>query len=85
MKSKECYEFILEEIKLKKIDFEKHIDYCKKYYKYKDFGTFYASHLAYIVFGGNKICDMYDYFGINDDNLITYIKKALKTLGVNYD
>lgn len=85
MKNKECYEFILEEIKLKKIDFEKHIDYCKKYYRYKDFGTFYASHLLHCVFSCSKICDMYDYFGVDDNNLICYVKHALKKLEVNYD
>lgn len=83
MKSKECYEFILEEIKLKNIDFEKHIDFVKKYYQFKDFTKFYPAHLLHVVFSLTQICDMYDYFNVNDDNLLVYVKKALKELGVN--
>lgn len=83
MKNNECYNFILEEIKLKNIDFDKHIDFVKKYYQFKDFTKFYLSHLLHVVFSCNQICDMYDYFNVNDDNLLAYVRKALKELGVN--
>lgn len=85
MKSNECYNFILEEIKSKNIDFKKHIDFVKKYYQFKDFTKFYPSHLLSIVFSYTQICDMYDYFGVNDDNMLTYVRKALKELNVNVE
>lgn len=85
MKSKECYEFILEEIKLKNIDFEKHIDFVKKCYRFKDFTKFYPSHPLSVVFSCNQISDMYDYFGVNDDKMLTYVRKALKELGVSIE
>lgn len=83
MKSNECYNFILEEIKSKNIDFKKHIDFVKKYYQFKDFTKFYPSHLLTDVFSYTQIYDMYDYFNVNYDNLLAYVKKALKELTVN--
>ena len=83
MKSTECYNFILEEIKSKNIDFKKHIDFVKKYYQFKDFTKFYLSHLLSVVFSYTQIYDMYDYFGVNDDNILTYVRKALKELNIN--
>lgn len=85
MKNNECYNFILEEIKLKNIDFDKHIDFVKKYYRFKDFTKFYTAHLLHVVFSLTQICDMYDYFGVNDDNLHAYVRKALKELGVSIE
>ena len=85
MKSNECYDFILEEIKSKNIDFKKHIDFVKKCYRFKDFTKFYPSHLLSVVFSYTQICDMYDYFGVNDDNMLAYVKKALKELNVNIE
>ena len=85
MKSNECYNFILEEIKSKNIDFKKHIDFIKKYYQFKDFTEFYPSHLLSVVFSCTQICDMYAYFGVNNDNMLAYVKKALKELNVNIE